>query len=1815
MSEFDFLKRGVDYLNHNDYQQAIEQFDRALEINPNFAEAYYLRGITHRQMDDTSKAVEDYTQALQIKPNLSEAHTSRASARSNIGDYKGAVEDYTQVLQSNPFDIEAYVNRGLVETRLGNNQAAIEDCTKALRLNPNYASAYVNRGLARSNIGDFNGALKDWTQAVENAPNDAQAYSNRCFVRAELGDPQGALEDCNQALQINPSFDQAYANRGFVRSQLGDYEGAIEDCNQSLQLNPDEPETYYHRATAHYHLGNRQAADKDLKQAAELYFQQGRTDDYHYQAVLDNIKQLQVGAVLAPPVLPIIDETEIVEISISPRQAEADTLLRQGMEQSKSQQFNAAGLELYRQALEIYRENEDDWGKNLSIIELGEAYNSQGIKQYFNREFEAALKSYQTALTLYRESDYLSGKADVLYNLGMAYDIFNRRKKAIEYFQQSLDIARKIGDRHREGRCLGSLGISYLALALEKDNRTNEDYQEALKCYEESLAIAREISDLRGQWLALQSLGNIFILQEQYDSGIDCYQQSLTKARESADLYGEGFALGNIGAVYLSQGNYSKAIEYFQQVLEISRELKEWNTEAINLERLGLALFKSGNLSESENRLRQAIEVYEKTWAGHGQNNLEKTSILDVQQNAYQLLQQVLIARGQIENALGIADRGRARAIADLLARRLSDGQKERVEIIPLTIEQIKNVAKEQNATLVEYTIINDFDGPTEEKTRDSMLFIWVIKPTGEIHFRTIDLKPFLQGYTSTLEKLVSVTRISIGARGQFRKAQVDRAERKAVVDRAERVVRVNELYNILIEPIADLLPIDASDRVIFIPQGPLFLVPFPALKNKSGKYLIEQHTILTATSIKVLELTREHQERVQAVARKDMLVVGNPTMPSISFEVGQKPQKLDPLPGAEKEALAIAPLLNTKALIGNEATKVAIVKRMASSRIIHLATHGLLEDFRKQDVPGAIALAPSATDDGLLTAAEILEFKLNAELVVLSACDTGQGRLTVDGVIGLSRSLIAAGVPSVIVSLWSVPDAATAFLMMEFYQNLQGNLDKAQALRQAMLTTMKKYPDPISWAAFTLIGEANSAFSFSATGKLVVTRAAGYVLNYIASFNEELQQIGQISPQEFAEQYPTHAEYLPQISYDPTTAKFWDEFNLDPEENNNNPNSKNRRNKDFRLNREELAVFKKNGVVVSERLGASSFAELFYSIYNNDLPVFVSADAILHAWHRSYDAMLEELEETYLAQSLDEILESMAQGISECWLKYSNGVLGLSVKDADYFLAVARSLLQGAPVKTQLNQDARVEGTLAAVQRQELQELTLFGRNRQMDFSQFKVRGHYEHSEPLQRYFQAMMWCGRVDLRIAGTPEEASPRELGAAVIFCYLLEQSGKFYQWQQFDEMLQTFVGKTDSMTFAQLDDILSKANIKSPGDIKDLETLEKLQSDILALEVGVQGIRSDSYKSPQGTEKIQLPRAFTVLGQKFVLDSWATSKVVADEILWDDQKVPRLVPSCLDVAFAVLGNNQVVPDIVERIADTAGNQLRDGLNYQHNLAAVRNVIDGQDEVVWEENIYMNWLATLRQLSAPTIDVKYPEVMRTRAWAMKTVNTQLASWTQLRHDTILYAKQSYSGYLCEYPAGFVEPRPEFWERFEKMAVLAADLIQKTPFPDRFQSIQKKQSEHFQNFAQTLAILKKIAVKELAQEKLAEEESKFLKDIVEINNMSGGPFYYGWYPSLFYKERKDSDEWDAIVADVHTNVEPASVLHQAVGNVDMLMIAVDNGEDKMIYAGPVLSHYEFEMPGVSRKSDSEWREDINNGKLPPRPDWTKNYLVSREK
>ncbi|MFM6198206.1 MAG: CHAT domain-containing protein, partial [Dolichospermum sp.] len=250
------------------------------------------------------------------------------------------------------------------------------------------------------------------------------------------------------------------------------------------------------------------------------------------------------------------------------------------------------------------------------------------------------------------------------------------------------------------------------------------------------------------------------------------------------------------------------------------------------------------------------------------------------------------------------AERGRARAFVELLASRLSPSQNSESTIASPTLQQIKQIAKAQNATLVEYSILGDeFKVQGKPGFADSELYIWVIKPTGEVAFRNVDLKPLWQT-NNTLEYLVRLTRDSLGVRGRDWEDVQD--QNLADTEGGDLSQRLKKLHQILIQPIADLLPTEVNAKVIFMPQGSLFLVPFPALKNDSDKYLIEKHTILTAPSIQVLQLTRQQQAKVNQAALQEVLVLGNPTMPSLPHRMGEQPQPLSSLPGAKKEAEAI---------------------------------------------------------------------------------------------------------------------------------------------------------------------------------------------------------------------------------------------------------------------------------------------------------------------------------------------------------------------------------------------------------------------------------------------------------------------------------------------------------------------------------------------------------------------------------------------------------------------------------------------------------------------------------------------------------------------------------------------------------------------------------------------------------------------------------------------------------------------------------------------------------------------------------------------
>ncbi|MEG5063783.1 CHAT domain-containing protein [Microcoleus sp. B3-A4] len=724
----------------------------------------------------------------------------------------------------------------------------------------------------------------------------------------------------------------------------------------------------------------------------------------------------------------------------------------------------------YSKAIACYQQNLELARLGRDRAREGYALNNLGATYYAIGDYEKAISYHQQRLAQAESRADLLGKGQAFIGLGAAYGAIGNYKKAIEYYEQSLEVAHSLKSADLEASVLRNLGLLYYA---------QKEYKKAVEYQEQSLAIAKQQRDRRGEALALSNLGLVHYSLTDYAKAIDAQKQSLAIASALGDRFVQGRALENLGIAYYAVKNYRQAIESHQQSLVIARELSDRHAEGRALTNLGDALYKAKQPEEAIKALFSALEIWESLRSNLENNDLNLVSIFETQETSYSTLQEVLANQNQHETALEITERGRAQAFVRLLTNRFSSQSAQATlkssesQIKPLNIQEIQQIAKQQNSTLVSYSIIKEVrEADGQRKLQDSELYIWVMQPTGKIDFRRITLKGLVEEKTS-LKALITEGRCFIPSclrNKQRSQPGTNPTPTRPIVEQRFLNPSLQELYQLLIEPIADLLPQDPASRITFIPHESLFLVPFAALQDTSGNYLIEKHTILTAPSIQVLSLTKKQQ---QLASGKGALVVGNPTMPSVAFTTNQPPQKLSSLPHSEAEAIAIAQLLNAEPLTGDKATKVAVLQQIERSRIVHLATHGILDDVEGLGVPGVIALAPSKDDSGLLTASEIFNLRLNAELVVLSACNTGRGRITGDGIIGLSRSFIAAGVPSVVVSLWSVSDKSTADLMAEFYRQMQLTPDIAQALRKAMLVTLVKHPNPVDWAAFTLIGEA----------------------------------------------------------------------------------------------------------------------------------------------------------------------------------------------------------------------------------------------------------------------------------------------------------------------------------------------------------------------------------------------------------------------------------------------------------------------------------------------------------------------------------------------------------------------------------------------------------------------------------------------------------------------------------------------------------------------------------------------------------------------
>ncbi len=718
---------------------------------------------------------------------------------------------------------------------------------------------------------------------------------------------------------------------------------------------------------------------------------------------------------------------------------------------------NTVWLDCQRKDLERARNSGDRKAIVVALQRLGRAHYQAG-------EYGDAILAHRESRDLATDQPLLAAIAES--DLGSSYGALGQYPEAIAHYGQALALLRSNPAPTLESNILNNLGL----IATNQQN-----LEQARAYFEQSLAIAQQHQDLSNQARALTQIGLLDYQATRYEAAVRAHQASLALAEQANDQPAIARTLDNLGLAYYAQGDYGAAATVQQKALALSQALGDRHGTARALSNLGDTYYRLQDFDAATDYLQRAIASWEQVRENLTSDGA-RLAIFETQETTYSTLQTVLIAAQKPEQALLANERGRAQALLKLLAEESQWADRPAARSTPtpnpseltdsIDLAQIQRVAREQSATLISYAIERDTrDHGGQRQLLDLAINIWVVQPSGQVHFRQVPLPN-----SQTLRDQIPLLRLFLGTRTASRSAQST-----ANGNRRSITPGLRQLHRLLIEPIAEWLPTQPGDRLIVMPQQDLFLVPFSALQDDQGRYLIERHSLAMAPSIQVLDRTQHQAQRLrqEGTALTDRpLIVGNPTMPRLPSSRSNTRSQLAPLPNAEIEAQSIARMLNARPLLGSQATKTAVLGQMEQASLIHLATHGILD--AKHGLDSAIALAPgnSPGDDGWLTARELLNLDLKAQLVVLSACNTGQGAISGDGIVGLSRSLLAAGTPSAIVTQWAVPDAPTAFLMTQFYQFLGQGMDKAAALRQATLRTIQEYPDPIDWAAFTLIGD-----------------------------------------------------------------------------------------------------------------------------------------------------------------------------------------------------------------------------------------------------------------------------------------------------------------------------------------------------------------------------------------------------------------------------------------------------------------------------------------------------------------------------------------------------------------------------------------------------------------------------------------------------------------------------------------------------------------------------------------------------------------------
>jgi CHAT domain-containing protein/tetratricopeptide (TPR) repeat protein len=778
-------------------------------------------------------------------------------------------------------------------------------------------------------------------------------------------------------------------------------------------------------------------------------------------------------------------------------------------------------LDYYNQALPLVRAVGDKGGEAATLNNIGLVYDSLGERQQ-------ALDYYNQALPLVRAVGDKGGEAKILNGIGLVYDSLGEKQKALDYYNQALPLVRAVGDKGMEATTLNNIGLAYSSLG---------EMQQALDYYNQALPLVRAVGDRGGEATTLNNIGLVYDYLGKKQKALNYYNQALPLVRAVGDRGGEATTLNNIGFVYDSLGEKQQALNYYNQALPLIQAVGDKGMEATTLWNFAYLKRSQGNLTEALTDIEAAITIIEDLRTKIGSQELRQSYFATVQ-GSYQFYIKLLMQlhqqdpnKGYDAEALHVSERARARSLVELLTEANAN---IRQGVDPKFLEQEQNLLQQLNALdHQKYQLVSGSYSETElneiKQKIDSTLTqldqvkaqIRVSSPqyadlkypapltVQEIQQQVLDEETVLLEYALGDEQsyLWVVTKNSLNSYILPKRSDIEAAAKTyreiVTLDSTAKIDTGLSLSQMLLEPAISQLE---NKRLLIVGDGILQTIPFAALPlpTSPDTPLLAQNEIVTLPSASTVSIQRQQLEN-RPLATKTLAVLADPvfnlneqrisdtsgqrsaslnntalTRATRNLGIGEGSAILDPLPYTRIEGEKILSLVSEsqrlQAFDFEASRQLATDPTLAQYQIIHLATHGLLDPVNPELSGVVLSLFDKTGEaqDGFLRLNDIFNLNLPAELVVLSACQTGLGEeVRGEGLVGLTRGFMYAGARRVIVSLWSVNDSATSELMSEFYQKiLNEKQEPVSALREAQLEMWNAGKSPYYWAAFTVQGD-----------------------------------------------------------------------------------------------------------------------------------------------------------------------------------------------------------------------------------------------------------------------------------------------------------------------------------------------------------------------------------------------------------------------------------------------------------------------------------------------------------------------------------------------------------------------------------------------------------------------------------------------------------------------------------------------------------------------------------------------------------------------